>query len=195
MAQNCRNVEKVINFLHANLFNRPKSTYNWKKRPLHIMFWHVMYEHLNHTSNTFVCDTMEGTMKIQYNFATNKHVWLTQLIIKPLLCLCAFLYWRHVGWMSKCKLDSHRLGLEVPSTYKWHYIHKGIHIQCRMENSNMVLTVMNFLQVWKSMIIFIINSKEGNNERFNFWIICCTTWRSNHSIRSCTCPLKPLLYS
>jgi len=37
----------------------------------------------------YACDTMEGTMKIHCIFTTNKHV-LTQHLVKPLSCFCAF---------------------------------------------------------------------------------------------------------
>ncbi len=98
-----QNVEEVVNFLHVNLFNRPNSFYTKKKKPLHRMFWHVLFEHVDCNSNTYACDAVESTMKIHCISTTNKHV-LTQLMVKPLSCFCGFCIdgkwakWPNVNW-------------------------------------------------------------------------------------------------
>jgi hypothetical protein len=53
------------------------------------VLWHVLFEHVDHTFNTYACDIIEGTMKIHYILTTNKYI-LTQLLVKPLSCFCAF---------------------------------------------------------------------------------------------------------
>jgi hypothetical protein len=61
------------------------------------MFWHVVFEQIDCRSGAFTCDTVEGIMKIHCIFATNKHV-LTQLVVKPLSCFCAFC----IEWWIEC---------------------------------------------------------------------------------------------
>lgn len=73
----------------SNLCDCFESSYVGRKRSLHRVFWYVDENDVDHSSPMFACDKVEGTQKIHCIFATNKNV-LTQLLVKPLACFCAF---------------------------------------------------------------------------------------------------------
>ncbi len=165
-----QNVEDV-NFLCANISYRLESLYMGKKKPLCQVFQHVVSKHIDHRSGTFACDTMEGTMKIHCIFAINKHV-LTQLVVKPLSCLCVFcidnrwiecsnVKWTR-NWISKYLQPTNtifvRESMYNAQDKEWQYGVDGEELAKSLEVGDN----------------FVINEEKGNSEGQNFWLVCCT---------------------
>jgi hypothetical protein len=63
-ARKLQNDEEVVEFLREWLSSRPKSSYYGSMKPLHKTFLHVKVGDVDRDSPLFICDPMNGIMKI-----------------------------------------------------------------------------------------------------------------------------------